>query len=547
MAGLNPRTPAVPVSRMRSMFSEVRPSAITIPSTHGRTRAVLVTGCCATVAVMVAFAQPTPQWARHIPSLAAYLAVVASVAALLIYRGWLTGVRFDGHGLTIRYFFWARRLGWHEVSRFADGCTGGLGEGAGQVWAVDVVLCDGRVVTLKATARDDRSAAPKVLAAVLQAAEYYGIQAPLTGVALKRRSRASVKEPAPGPEADGITFSDWAASGDFSTTRLRPGYDLEEVDAFAEAIRQTFLGIREPPLTADEIRDKRFSITRLRPGYDEEEVDAFLDVVELRLAAQVSDRPGASAARQESVAADLAAGAVPVRCLECGAESAGTAQVCARCGAPVAQQRSLTPAPVAGGSADSIMLPHELAGQRASTGFRWNILVMVGVIAALTVSVLIVGLAALRSSARPQAPTSARSTSAPPQLTEDQLHPGDCLRGSNLGLGTDSTWPSLVTAVPCTQQHVAEVFFAGNAWPQSLAAYPGDDAVNNTADDRCDIAFAAYDGTASDESSFTYDFLIPDSSTWPDGDRSLVCVAYKSTSQYPGGAAVNYSIKGSGQ
>jgi DivIVA domain-containing protein len=532
---------------MRSMISEVRPSAITIPSMHGRTRAVLVIGFCATVAVIVAFAQPTPQWARHASSLAAYLAVVASVAALLIYRGWRTGVRFDGHGLTIRYFFWTRRLGWHEVSRFADGCTGGLGEGAGQVWAVDVVLCDGRFVTLKATARDDRSAAPKVLTAVSQAAECYGIQAPLTGVALKRRSGASVKEPVPGPEASGITLSDWAASGEFSTTRLRPGYDLEEVDAFVEAIRQTFLGIREPPLAADEIRDKQFSTTRLRAGYDEEEVDAFLDVVELRLAAQVSDRPGASAARRKPIAADLAAGAVPIRCLECGAESAGTAQVCARCGAPAAQQPSLAPEAVAGGSADSIMLPHELVGQRASTGFRWNVLVMVGVTTALTVSLLIVGLTSLRSSARSQAPTSPLSTSAPPQLTVDQLQPGDCLRGSDIGLGTDSAWPSLVTAVPCTQQHVAEVFFAGNAWPQSLAAYPGDDAVNNTADDRCDAAFAAYDGTTPDESAFTYDFITPDSSTWPDGDRSLICVAHESTSQYPDGAAVNYSIKGSGR
>jgi DivIVA domain-containing protein len=529
------------------MISEVRPSAITIPSMFGRTRAVLVIGFCAAVAVIVAFARPTPQWARHPSSLAAYLAVVASVSAFLLYRGWRTGVCFDGHGLTIRYFFGTRRLGWHEVSRFADGCTAGLGEGAGHVWALDVVLHDGHVVRVKATARDGRSAAPKVLAAVLQAAECYGIQAPLTGIASKRRSRASVEEPVPGPEADSIILSEWAASTDFSTTRLRPGYDIGEVDAYLEAIRQTFLGIREPSLAADEIRNKKFSTTRLQPGYDEEEVDAFLDAVELRLAAQVSDRREACAARHGSVAADLAAGAVPIRCLECGAESAGTAHVCARCGAPVAQQPSLAPDAAAGGSVGSFMLPHELVGQRTGTGSRRNVLVMVGVVTALTVSVLIMGLMSLRSSARSEASTSALSTSAPPQLTVDQLHPGDCLRGSDMGLGTDSTWPDLVTAVPCTQQHIAEVFFAGNAWPQSLAAYPGDDAVNSTADDRCDTAFAAYDGVTPDESAFTYDSITPDSSTWPDGDRSLICVAYKSTSQYPGGATVNYSIKGSGR
>ena len=276
------------------MISEVKPSGITIPSTFGRTWTVFLTGLCTAVAVAVAFAGRTPQWARHAPSLGVYLAVVASVAAWLVYRGWRTGVRFDGHGLTICYVFGTRRLGWHEVSRFADGCTTGLGEGAGQVWALNVVLRDGRVVTVNATARDTcRSAAPKVLTAVWQAAEYYGIQAALTGVGPKRRSRASVEEnpseSAPGPEGGGIILSEWAASRDFSTTRLRPGYDIEEVDAFLEAIRQTFLGIREPSLTADEIRKKQFSTTRLRPGYDEDEVDAFLDTVELRLAAMTQE------------------------------------------------------------------------------------------------------------------------------------------------------------------------------------------------------------------------------------------------------------------
>ena len=59
------------------MISEVKPSAITIPSTFGRTRAVFLTGFRTAVAVALAFAVPTPQWARHAPGLAVYLAVVA--------------------------------------------------------------------------------------------------------------------------------------------------------------------------------------------------------------------------------------------------------------------------------------------------------------------------------------------------------------------------------------------------------------------------------------------------------------------------------------
>ncbi len=37
------------------------------------------------------------------------------------------------------------------------------------------------------------------------------------------------------------------------------------------------------PLTPADVRNKQFSTTRLRPGYDEEEVDAFLDEVEAEL------------------------------------------------------------------------------------------------------------------------------------------------------------------------------------------------------------------------------------------------------------------------
>jgi DivIVA domain-containing protein len=84
-------------------------------------------------------------------------------------------------------------------------------------------------------------------------------------------------------------LAEWVEARKFSTTRLRPGYDQEEVDVFLAAIRDSFLGVRRPSLRPDEIRNKQFSTTRLRPGYEEEEVDVFLDEAELRLAAPGSD------------------------------------------------------------------------------------------------------------------------------------------------------------------------------------------------------------------------------------------------------------------
>jgi DivIVA domain-containing protein len=129
-----------------------------------------------------------------------------------------------------------------------------------------------------------------MLTAIRTAAGRYGMSAELTGVATGRRWPNGSMQPQPSQSApprvpEGSILADWAAARTFSTTRLRPGYDQEQVNAFVGAIRGTFLGVREPPLTSDEIRNKKFSTTRLRPGYDEEEVDALLDEAETRLAA----------------------------------------------------------------------------------------------------------------------------------------------------------------------------------------------------------------------------------------------------------------------
>jgi DivIVA domain-containing protein len=87
-----------------------------------------------------------------------------------------------------------------------------------------------------------------------------------------------------GPLVSGAIFAEWADSTRFSTSRLRVGrYDTAEVDAFREAIRDTFLGVRQPLLTSDEARDKRFRMTR--QGYDVHQVDAFCDEAEEKLAA----------------------------------------------------------------------------------------------------------------------------------------------------------------------------------------------------------------------------------------------------------------------
>jgi hypothetical protein len=212
-----------------------------------------------------------------------------------------------------------------------------------------------------------------------------------------------------------------------------------------------------------------------------------------------------------------------MRCLECGAE---TAQACARCGAPVGYQPPAAYAAAAQPAGRSV--PSRL------------LLTAVGVALALGVGagLLITGLAHSRSPVP--------SDPAASQMSVGQLRSGDCLTGSNLGLDNDSDWPDTVAVVPCTHWHIGEVFFAANAWPQSMA-YPGDDKVSSQSQALCDAAFLKYDGSAYPDSMFYYAYTVPDNTTWPSGDRWVVCVAYDPTSAYPGGAPVNYSIKGSSQ
>ena len=113
------------------------------------------------------------------------------------------------------------------------------------------------------------------------------------------KSRSTV-HPGLGPldeKVSGATLADWAAWAaltSFSSTGLRLGYNKPEVDAFREAIRDTFLGVGQPPVRAGDVRGKQFSSTDevSHDGYDPKQVEAFLDAAGIRLAAMEStDRP----------------------------------------------------------------------------------------------------------------------------------------------------------------------------------------------------------------------------------------------------------------
>jgi tetratricopeptide (TPR) repeat protein len=129
-------------------------------------------------------------------------------------------------------------------------------------------------------------------------------------------------------------------------------------------------------------------------------------------------------------------------------------------------------------------------------------------------------------------------------LTVGQLQVGDCLRGSNMGLGTDAAWPHLVAEVPCPDEHTAQVFYVAY-WPHKLS-YPGTKAVNSESDTACSKAFGGYVNILLANSSFSIIEIVPEpSSSWASGDRTLVCLAYRATSGHPDGSPLYRSIEGS--
>ncbi|WP_165975266.1 serine/threonine-protein kinase [Actinomadura rubrisoli] len=120
-------------------------------------------------------------------------------------------------------------------------------------------------------------------------------------------------------------------------------------------------------------------------------------------------------------------------------------------------------------------------------------------------------------------------------VPNDKLLPGDCVKAPQVG--TDKPLPDLVDITTCTSNHDAEVTFVGQLWAPN-GRNPGEKKRRQQTTSRCEAELSKYVGTPYKQSVFDYAYWFPSETTWGNGDRQIVCMAY-----YPK-HGLHYTIKG---
>jgi len=105
---------------------------------------------------------------------------------------------------------------------------------------------------------------------------------------------------------------------------------------------------------------------------------------------------------------------------------------------------------------------------------------------------------------------------------------------------TDTNGDTVTTikTVDCSQTHDSEVFLNQAV---TSSTYPTDDEWTAFAQEYCVPAFATYVGIDFNSSSLDLRYMVPDSTSWGQGDKTLTCYATD-----PNGGLTS-SVKGSGK
>ena len=119
-------------------------------------------------------------------------------------------------------------------------------------------------------------------------------------------------------------------------------------------------------------------------------------------------------------------------------------------------------------------------------------------------------------------------TSSVPATYVDELAVGECFDE----VGSDDE----VEREVCLEPHDAEMFAV-----ETLPArpWPGESAVVKASEAACDKAFLSYVGIEIGKSRLDTDLWYPDSASWDEGDRKVLCIAYG-----PDGDQLDGSVRG---
>lgn len=109
-----------------------------------------------------------------------------------------------------------------------------------------------------------------------------------------------------------------------------------------------------------------------------------------------------------------------------------------------------------------------------------------------------------------------------PDTTQDvfSLEIGDCEVGSPAeGEGEVSE----TKVIDCVEPHGGEIY-AASYLPDG--AFPSDEAIAAQANTDCKAEFESFIGANWDDSLYNYSWYYPTESSWADGDREILCIAY---------------------
>ncbi|WP_051172130.1 septum formation family protein [Microbacterium indicum] len=104
---------------------------------------------------------------------------------------------------------------------------------------------------------------------------------------------------------------------------------------------------------------------------------------------------------------------------------------------------------------------------------------------------------------------------------------GDCLQEPDAA-GADGTEVSDIEVVPCSDEHDYEYYYE---YDLDLGDdFPGQTAIQEDADPKCQAAFADFAGIDFNESaSLWYTYYSPTEQTWSTGDRQIQCLIYEAS------------------